>query len=162
MDPFTGNLVMIICFIVGSGLIMMEAFMPGFGAAGVFGILLEIVAIIVTGSVHGTVWGLVAAFGVLIFISLAVLISYRSAMHGRLSRSALVLKETEEASASSRAALDSWKGKTGTAVTALRPAGFVEIEGTRLNAAASGAFLEKGTSIVVTGVDGNTLVIRKA
>ena len=43
MDPFALNLIMILCFIVGSGLIILEAFIPGFGVAGIFGIILEVV-----------------------------------------------------------------------------------------------------------------------
>ena len=45
MDPFALNLIMILCFIVGSGLIILEAFIPGFGVAGIFGIILEVVAL---------------------------------------------------------------------------------------------------------------------
>ena len=45
MDPFALNLIMILCFIVGSGLIILEAFTPGFGVAGIFGIILEVVAL---------------------------------------------------------------------------------------------------------------------
>ena len=43
MDPVTGNLIMIIGFVVGSALILLEAFMPGFGVAGIAGIILEII-----------------------------------------------------------------------------------------------------------------------
>ena len=45
MDPFALNLIMIICFVVGSGLVITEAFIPGFGVAGISGIILEIVAV---------------------------------------------------------------------------------------------------------------------
>ena len=40
MDPVTGNLIMIIGFVIGSALILLEAFMPGFGVAGITGIIL--------------------------------------------------------------------------------------------------------------------------
>ena len=45
MDQFALNLIMIIGFVLGSGLIILEAFMPGFGVAGVGGLLLEFAAI---------------------------------------------------------------------------------------------------------------------
>ena len=162
MDPFMSNLIMILCFVVGSGLIILEAFMPGFGVAGIFGLILEITAIVFTGRNYGTPWALGATFGVLLLIGAAVFISYRSALHGRLSKSALVLKDTEEASPVSAPSSDTWLDKKGVAVSALRPAGFIEIDGVRLNAATSGEFLEKGTPVLVTGKEGDHLTIRKA
>ena len=86
---------MILCYLIGTGLIIMEAFMPGFGIAGISGIILEIVAIVLTSTHFGMLWGLIATFAVLLFIGIAVFISYRSAMKGRLSKSPLVLKGEE-------------------------------------------------------------------
>ena len=37
MDPFAWNLIMILGFVIGSGLIIAEAYIPGFGVAGVCG-----------------------------------------------------------------------------------------------------------------------------
>ena len=96
----------------------------------------------------------------ILLIGIAVFTAYRSAMKGRLSKSPLVLKETEE-TVSPVPDAQKWLEKEGTAVTALRPAGFVEISGVRLNASASGEFLEKGTPVIVTGAEGSHLVVRK-
>ena len=109
MDPFALNLIMILCFIVGSGLIILEAFIPGFGVAGIFGIILEVVALWATWQLHGVVTALIALLAVLILIGFAIFLSYRSAMNGRLSRSPLVLKETEAASGAS-ASPEQWIG----------------------------------------------------
>lgn len=160
MVDSTATLIMILCYVVGTGMIMMEAFIPGFGIAGISGIILEIVAIVLTSTHFGMLWGLIATFAVLLFIGIAVFISYRSAMKGRLSKSALVLNGTE-GSVSAAPSLQDWNGREGTAVTALRPAGFVEIDGTRLSASTSGEFLAKGTPVKVTGAEGDHLVIRK-
>ena len=162
MDVSTGTLIMILCYILGSGLIIMEAFMPGFGVAGIAGIILEIVAIFLTNTCFGMVWSLIATFLVLLFIGAAIFIAYRSAMKGRLSKSPLVLKETEDnAAAAAAPALSDWLDKEGTTVTSLRPAGFIEIGGTRLNASTAGEFLTKGTAVRVVGAEGDHLVIRK-
>ena len=160
MDISTGTLLMILSYVFGTGLIVMEAFMPGFGVAGIAGIILEIVAIVLTGTQFGLVWGLIATFAVLLFIGIVVFFSYRSAMKGRLSKSSLVLHETESG-ASSAPPLESWADREGTAVTALRPAGFIEIGGVRLSASTSGEFLVKGTSVRVTGAEGDHLVVQK-
>ena len=45
MDSLTLNLIMIFSFIIGTGLIILEAFIPGFGIAGISGIILELVAV---------------------------------------------------------------------------------------------------------------------
>ena len=162
MDPVTGNLIMIIGFVIGSVLILLEAFMPGFGVAGIAGIILEIVAIVMTASLYGTTWAVIATFAVLLLIGLAILLSYRSAMKGRLSKSPLILKNEESAQpVSDTAAMAAWISREGTVATPLRPAGFIEIDGTRLSASSSGEFLAKGTPVKVTGAEGDHLVIRK-
>lgn len=160
MDASTGTLIMILCYIFGTGLIVMEAYIPGFGVAGISGIILEIAAIILTSIYYGLVWSLIGTFAVLVIIGVAVFFSYRSAMKGRLSKSPLVLKGSEESTVSAPE-LESWADREGTAVTALRPAGFVEIGGTRLNASTSGDFLAKGTPVRVVGSEGDHLVVRK-
>ena len=159
MDPFSLNLIMIICFVVGSGLIIVEAFIPGFGVAGISGIILEIVALRCCWLRYGTMPTLLALVCVLVLIGLAVFLSYRSAMNGRLSKSHLVLNQTETAVEADRP--DHWIGMEGVTVTALRPAGQIEIGGIRLNAASEGDFIEKGAPVLVTGMEGDHYVIRR-
>ena len=158
MDPFALNLIMIIGFVIGSGLIIVEAFIPGFGVAGICGVILEIVALRCCWVLHGIVPALLALVGVLLLIGLAVFLSYRSAMSGRLSKSHLVLKDTEKADATDK---PDWIGMEGVAVTALRPAGQIEIDGKRLNAASTGDFVEKGSAVLVTGMEGDHCVIKR-
>ena len=55
-----------------------------------------------------------------------------------------------------------WLGRTGTALSPLRPAGIVEIDGTRLDVVSSGDFIDPGCLVEVTRVDGNRIVVRKA
>ena len=108
---------------------------------------------------HGTVPTLLALAGILLLIGLAVFLSYRSAMNGRLSKSHLVLKDTETAADGTKP--DHWIGMEGVAVTALRPAGQIEIDGTRLSAASTGDFIEKGSPVLVTGREGDHYVIKR-
>ena len=159
MDPFALNLVMIIGFVIGSGFIIAEAFIPGFGVVGTCGIFLEIAALYCCLRLHGVTTALLAFAGVLLLIGLAVFLSYRSAMNGRLSKSHLVLKDTEAAAGENKP--DHWIGMEGVAATSLRPAGQVEIGGTRLNAASNGDFIEKGAPVLVTGMEGDHYVIRR-
>ena len=159
MDAFALNLIMIIGFVVGSGLIVLEAFIPGFGVAGIAGVVLEIIALRCCWTLYGTVPTLLALAGVLLLIGVAVFLSYRSAMNGRLSKSHLVLQNTEAAAGDSKS--DPWIGKEGVTLTALRPAGQIDVEGTRLNAASGGEFIEKGVPVLVTGTEGDHYTIRR-
>lgn len=158
MDPFALNLIMIICYVVGSGLIILEAFIPGFGVSGIAGAVLEIAALWATWRLHGVHTALIALVAVLLLIGLAVFLSYRSAMNGRLSKSPLVLKDTE--GVAQAAGRTEWAGKSGVAVTALRPMGEAEIAGTRLNVTSAGEFIAKGTEVTVTGTEGGKLTVR--
>ena len=51
-------------------------------------------------------------------------------------------------------------GKTGTAVTALRPAGIVEIEGERLNVSTYGNFIDAGKEVTVASVEGLNVFVK--
>lgn len=54
IDFIMTNLPIIVCFVLGIGLLIMEALMPGFGIAGFSGIALEVVALVLTWQQHGT------------------------------------------------------------------------------------------------------------
>ena len=45
MEFLSGNLPLILCGLGGYALLLVEAFMPGFGVAGFLGIVLEVIAI---------------------------------------------------------------------------------------------------------------------
>jgi len=53
-----------------------------------------------------------------------------------------------------------WLGRTGTALSPLRPAGIAGIDGARVDVVSDGGFIEAGTPILVTRVDGNRIVVR--
>jgi membrane-bound serine protease (ClpP class) len=54
-----------------------------------------------------------------------------------------------------------WLGRSGTALSPLRPAGIAEIDGTRVDVVSDGGFIEAGAAIEVTRVDGNRIVVRR-
>lgn len=57
--------------------------------------------------------------------------------------------------------LETWTGKTGKAVTDLRPSGMALIEGKRLDVITDGEYVNAGTPIVVTEVRGNQIIVEK-
>ncbi len=54
-----------------------------------------------------------------------------------------------------------WLGRTGTALSPMRPAGIAEIEGARVDVVSEGGFIEAGACIEVTRVDSNRIVVRR-
>jgi hypothetical protein len=52
-------------------------------------------------------------------------------------------------------------GKSGTALSPLRPAGIAEIENQWVDVVSDGKFIDSGAPIVVTRVDGNRIVVRR-
>ena len=161
MEFISDNLALILCGLAGLGLLLGEAFMPGFGVAGVLGIILEAVAIASAWIHHGPVFALIFTAVVILVVALMVFVSYRSALHGRLSRSALVLKEEEAPHVEAAAEkLLAYKGREGVAVSALRPGGTVEVDGARMNAASQGDLVEKGTRVRVLGAEGDHVIVQ--
>ena len=153
---------MILFFLCGFGLLLAEAFMPGFGIAGISGVVLEVLAVFQVWRAFGLGPALIATLAVLLLIGVTVYFSYRSAMKGRLSKSDLVLKDAQHPEAENAlAALQALSGKEAIAVTPLRPAGQVELKGRRYNAASGGEFLEKGTRVRITGAEGDHLTVRR-
>lgn len=161
MDFLAGNLPLILCGLVGFGLLLAEAFMPGFGIAGFLGIVLEAAAIYSAWISHGPVFALIVTVIIIAVISVSVYLSYRSALKGRLSRSDLVLKDEEKAEADSETkSLMAYQNREGVTVTALRPGGTIEIDGVRLNAASGGELVEKGARVRVLGAKGDHVIVR--
>lgn len=156
------NLPMLVCFILGIGLMVLEAFMPGFGLPGISGILLEVAAIVLTWLNHGPVAALGMTLLVLSVVAIAISMSLRSAANGKLSRSKLILKDTESNEAGYRSAADMevFLGKEGETTTVLRPTGMAEFDGVKLNVVSDGEFISAGEKVRIVRVEGSRVLVR--
>lgn len=156
------NLPLIVCFVVGIVLLVLEAFVPGFGLPGISGIVLEVITIVLAWVNHGPVAALGVTIIVLSLIAIAISVSLRSATNGRLSRSKLILKEKESNEAGYRSSEDMnvFLGKEGETTTVLRPTGMAEFDGVKLNVVSDGEFVPEGTKVRIALVEGNRIVVR--
>lgn len=163
IDFIMTNLPIIVCFVLGIGLLIVEALMPGFGIAGFSGIALEVVALVLTWQQHGTMATLGMLLIVLSVLAIAISTSLHSLTKGKLSKSSIVNSHTESTDAGYRSAEDMqvFLGREGTATTALRPTGLGEFDGVRLNVVSEGDFIENGTKIRVTQIEGSRIVVKK-
>ena len=156
------NFPIVICFIIGVVLMVLEAFMPGFGIAGISGIVVEVIAVTLTWMSHGPV----AALGMLLIIlsvmAIAISMSLRSATNGRLSKSRLILRETESNEAGYRSTQDMevFLGREGKATSVLRPTGIADFDGVRLNVVSEGEFIAMGTEVRIVRIEGSRILVR--
>ncbi|MCS6990619.1 MAG: hypothetical protein NZL95_02020 [Chitinophagales bacterium] len=166
----------ILLFIAGVILLGVELLiLPGFGIAGIAGIGLILAGLTLAlirnltfdFSFTGTEEILLALLRVLLplglFFALFLLFGHRISRL-RLLRGIVLTDTLQEAVGylDRPEQLKQLIGKTGVAVTPLRPAGIVELDGEQHDAMVDGAMIEKGQAIRVVNISGNLLVVRKA
>jgi len=162
MDFIVNNLPMILCAVAGIACLMVEAFMPGFGIPGISGIVLEGAAVALCWINLGPTAALILTLIALAILAVAVSMSLRSAARGRLSKSSMVLNETEENAAGYAANSDMscFVGLTGTATTVLRPTGMAEFDGVKLNVVSDGEFIPAGSRVKIVSAEGSKILVK--
>ncbi len=164
MEFIVNNLPILICAVLGIGLLVFEMFMPGFGIPGFSGLALLVASVVFTWSQHGMLAGLGMAVIVLALGGLVIMLSLRSAAKGRLSRSPLILKggQSREEGFAATDDLSGFIGRSGKTLTVLRPAGIAEFDGVRLNVVSAGEFIQKGAQVVIRQIEGARILVEKA
>ena len=158
----------ILLFIIGLSLLIAEIFViPGFGIAGISGIVLIFASIFLAllGSkpfidMERVSFAIIQLSGAILFALLGMffLVKYLP-KSSRFNK--LVLSESEKAE-HGFVSFPSDKdliGKTGTAFTTLRPGGTAEIDGRRIDVVAESEYITQGTKIKVLRVEGIKVVV---
>ncbi len=150
----------LVLFVTGLILLVIEAMVPGFGLPGVSGIILVII---------GTVLAMDSLTTAVLSLSIAILITtivtivlikmgYRSKLLNK------IVLDTSHEGEKGYLSVDSpidYFDKEGKTITELRPAGFIEIDGIKLDALSDGGFIPKNTPIKVVRVEGSKLFVRR-
>ncbi len=164
----------ILLFVVGLILIALEIFViPGFGVAGVAGIgltILSLVLIMINNdafdfefvpartlvmSLAATIGGLLGG-AILLFIFGGKLLDSKY-----FNRMALTNTQDKAQGYTANFIRESMRGKTGVAHTVLRPSGKVSIDGKIYDAFSRGEYIEKGEAIEVVDDETTSLKIKK-
>ena len=163
MGFILNNLPIVICIVVGIILLIVEMFMPGFGIPGISGILLLVAAIVLTWRDYGPLAGLGVTVVVIALAGISLSISLKSAATGRISRSSLILKGSSSKEEGYRASVDKkdYIGKTGVALTVLRPSGLADFGGERVNVVSQGEFIRQNAKVKVIEVEGTRIVVEE-
>lgn len=155
------NLPILVCFVLGLGMLIAEVFLPGFGLPGISGIVLECGAIYFAYKIHGGLAALIVTLVILAVIAVMISLALRSAKSGKLAKSDLILKseETSEQGYTAAREMQYFVGKEGVAKTPLRPAGIVDFDGVKLSVVSDGEYIPKDAKVVVDHVDGVSVVV---
>ncbi|MDI3547723.1 MAG: hypothetical protein PWR10_1375 [Halanaerobiales bacterium] len=151
---------LVILFLVGLILIALEIFIvPGFGVTGIGGliaILTSLYFLFPTPQVAITVLATVLLFSV---VGAVVIIKFfgGSRFWKRIS---LKTSQTREAGYVAQHNRQELLGKKGPAVTPLRPAGIVEIDGRRVDVVSEGGFIDQGKMVEIIKIAGNRIVVK--
>lgn len=160
-------------FFVGLILIALEVFViPGFGVAGVLGIICTIGSLIFIMLANdnfnfdyvpsGDIAKAAGAVGAGVFGSIILLIvfGYRLTQSKMFDRVALVTTQKKDDGYIATYYKENLVGKTGKSVTILRPSGRVEIEDEIYDAYTRGEYVETGSEILVVSQQGSSLQVR--
>lgn len=148
--------------ILGIAFLVGELFLPGFGVAGICGTLCLItVCVMLFMTTTPLVATLVTVVLGLVLILMGILF-IRSMKNGLLFRSPIVLKDQIESEAVNLhdAKPETLIGKTGVAVTPLRPSGIALIDGKRYSVETQATFTEKDSEVTVIAVDGPKITVK--
>lgn len=150
----------IICVLVGVILLIVEAFMPGFGVPGISGIILLLAGVAMTWYEYGAMVGLGTTVAVLALVGVAISVSLKSASSGRLSKSDLILNDTETPP-SENADMQLLVGKEGVVKNTLRPVGTAEFDCGKLHVTSDGEYVSEGQKVRIVRVEGTQIFVNK-
>ena len=163
----------IVLFGIGVLLLLAEIFViPGFGVAGIGGLLLVVFSLgaalignvgldFPSGGAISSAIGTMAITLVLLVVLLFSLGRYLPSS-GRLDQLVLAPDLSSATGYTSADTVQELLGQSGTALTPLRPAGAALIEGERVDVVTAGEFIPSGTAVRVTRVRGSRVEVREA
>lgn len=148
-------------FILGILLLAMEIFViPGFGLAGILGIIAVVVSVVlVFGNLQAALTSLFIALSVSI---VAIILLWKRIQQGHFwQRLVLSHTESKDEGYSAPADFSHLLGHEGLTLTPLRPAGTVVIDGIRCDVVSEGGFIAENSLIEVVLLEGTRIVVRE-
>jgi membrane-bound serine protease (ClpP class) len=156
----TGGIGAPLLFVTGLVLLLLEMFVPSFGVVGILGGLALAWAII---SAASDMWTGILSLLIGIVLAAAVIWFLIRFFGFKAVWSRLVLREIQRneegfVSTSDRRGLLDKEGQT---ITPLRPAGFAQFDGERVDVVSEGVVIPQGVRVKVIHVEGARVVVRK-
>lgn len=157
-------------FVIGVVLLLLEIFViPGFGIAGVGGIILIVAGLflglisdfpLVTGDMISDALIQMAgalALAIIMVIALSKILPKSTAFSKLILNSGI----SSTSGYSSYTTLDHLEGEIGKTFTVLRPSGTALLKNKRFDVVTEGEYIEKGVKVIVTKISGSKVVVEK-
>ena len=147
-------------FVFGIALMLVEAFMPGFGVFGIAGLISTLASIILAAVSVQT--GMVMLLIAIVLSAVFSIVAFRYfSRRGMLRHLILSAEETVGLGYVAPPDQKELLGKEGIAVTSLRPSGTARIDGRRIDVVTGGDFIPSGEKVIVDRVEGVRVVVRR-
>ena len=155
----TGAGVLII-FLAGVLLLLIEAVVPGFGVTGIGGIISIVISIVMAANDarSATIYIFVALVLSIIFLILLLKYGSRSKFFDKII---LMEKLNKEKGYQATKEYGHLVGKEGVVLTLLRPSGTIEVGDEILDVVSDVGFVEKGSIVRIVKVEGRKIIVKK-
>lgn len=154
------NIYAFLIFLLGLLLVFIEFLIPGFGLAGISGIILLVIGIIRSmKSIEIAMTSVAVAL--IITIIVAVIFIKKGANSKFIKRITLNEKTSSE---NGYLSVDNAKnniGDTGITITPLKPIGFAIIANKKVEVISESGYIESDTRIIVSNVEGSKVIVKK-
>jgi membrane-bound serine protease (ClpP class) len=161
-DPIVWSALLML---VGSGLIVLEVFVPSGGILGFLAAAAVFSAIALAFYHHGPAVGLGFVAVAVVALPICVVLAFKYWPYTPMGRRFLLGLPTQEEVTPNDArvlALKQMVGRVGTAKTVMLPSGAVLIDGRTIDAISQGMAIDRGQKVVVVEVRANRVVVRPA
>lgn len=154
------NWTSLILFTIGLILLVIEAIVPGFGLPGIGGILFVFLGVVL--AVDSVSTALLSLSIAVIVTAIVTIILVKLGFKSKLiDKVILTSNHTTERGYLSTDNMNIYLGKIGISKTELRPTGFIEIEGIKLDALAESGHIQRDAQVKVVKVEGSKIFVRR-
>ncbi|MFM9329695.1 NfeD family protein [Paenibacillus mesotrionivorans] len=148
----------VVLFIIGIILLVIEIFVPGFGIWAIIGIICLMSGVIMA-AYDSSAAALSLGIGFILAMVLAGFVIYAFRKRGIWNKFILKDELKTELGYVSQPVKEYLLGKTGKAMTSLRPAGTAVFDGERVDVVTAGEFIQQGQLVKVVLVEGGRIVV---
>lgn len=154
------NLFTVFLYVLGLILLMIEAMFPGFGIAGITGVVIVIASIVMISS--SVIQGLLIIIATAAFVALLLVVFIKLGWSKKYLKFFILNTEqkNEEGYISNNQYSD-YIGKRGIVLTPLRLAGTIMIDSIKLDVVSEGKFIDKDAIVEVLKTEGSSIIVRE-
>lgn len=147
----------IMLLIAGLMLIGAEVFIPG-GVLGVAGAIALFVAAGIGFTIFPAGTAMVIAISMIVMVGAVIALWIKLFPHTGIGRQMTAMRDLKDAKGTEDRLTD-LVGKTGVTRSALRPAGFIEVDNRRIDVVTQGEMIDSNSPVRITAVAGNRVIV---